>query len=72
MLPDITFGMVLRRLLDAAASRYFGQYPFQNTELIQVKQSVAPTGVKPGGRPDLNSAPPRTASDARSAFESLV
>jgi len=45
--------------------------PLFSPQVTVARDAIAPTGVKPGGRPDLNSAPPRTASDARSAFESL-
>ena len=40
-------------------------------QVTVARDAIAAPMAKPGGRPDLNSAPPRTASDARSAFESL-
>lgn len=45
--------------------------PLFSPQVTVARDAIAPSAVKPAGRPDLTSAPPRTASDARSAFESL-
>jgi hypothetical protein len=44
--------------------------PLFSPRVTVARDAIAPP-VRPGGRPDLSSAPPRNASDARSAFESL-